>query len=271
LQYSGDGNLRIGKTSMAIVDVALFESLSARSRNKILCRCDRCGNDVMVPKGNLFRVYKDGKTVFYKVGCEPDGFVAKYDFCVPCVRILKPSHLGMSHSDATKSKIREARALQHDRGRSPKPSEDGKMRISVSKTGSNNHQWKSDREALAKRTALRKACNNLIWNSIKRVSKEKVGRFEDVTGFSREDLINWIESQFVQGMTWENTSIDHIIPVSAFASHGIDDLRIINHLSNLRPMLRLENISKGCRYDEADLIAYLKTMSYVIPLAPKDA
>ena len=52
-------------------------------------------------------------------------------------------------------------------------------------------------------------------------------------------------------------SIDHILPVSAFAKHGICDLRIINDLSNLRPMYRLENIAKGDRYNEDDFWRYV--------------
>ena len=256
---------------MTIVDVALFESLAPRSRKKILCRCDRCGLDSMVQKGNLFRGRKNGKAVFYKIGQEPLGFVPSFDLCNSCSYVDNPNRCGRKYSDSTRLKIKAARARQDREGRNPRPSEDGKMRIAASKVGSKNPQWKADREVVAKRLSLRRACNNLIWNSIKRVSKKKVGRFEDVTGFSREDLVAWIESQFVEGMTWGNTSIDHIIPVVAFVDHGIDDLKVINHLSNLRPMFRLENISKGCRYNDVDFFSYLKTVNYMVPITAKDA
>lgn len=59
-------------------------------------------------------------------------------------------------------------------------------------------------------------------------------------------------------MTWDNTHIDHIIPVKAFVENGITDPRVVNHLSNLRPMLASENLSKSWKYDIDEFEAYMQ-------------
>jgi hypothetical protein len=51
--------------------------------------------------------------------------------------------------------------------------------------------------------------------------------------------------------------VDHIFPVQAFLDHGILDLKLINHLSNLRPMPGKENLSKADKYDEKEFTEWL--------------
>lgn len=69
------------------------------------------------------------------------------------------------------------------------------------------------------------------------------GRFKDVVGCSVDDFVKHIESQWVEGMSWDNWGrgngkdvwhIDHIIPVS-------DGARCTNHYSNLRPLWACDN------------------------------
>lgn len=74
--------------------------------------------------------------------------------------------------------------------------------------------------------------------------------WEDLVGYTLNDLKKHLEKQFQSNMNWENYGkwhIDHIIPISAFnfnKPEHIDFKRCWN-LSNLRPLWRLENISKG--------------------------
>jgi len=69
-----------------------------------------------------------------------------------------------------------------------------------------------------------------------------------ILGYTSSDLKSHIESQFLPGMTWDNTDewhIDHIYPISRFIKEGIEDPKIINSLENLRPMWKIDNLSKG--------------------------
>jgi len=85
-----------------------------------------------------------------------------------------------------------------------------------------------------------------------RLGKEKdFGTFEKI-GYSGLKLKQRLECQFKRGMTWDNFGavweIDHKIPISVLIGRGVTDVRIINALSNLQPMLVEENRSKGARY-----------------------
>ncbi len=74
----------------------------------------------------------------------------------------------------------------------------------------------------------------------------------NLVGCSREYLINYIESQFDDEMSWsaylENKiHIDHIIPCSHFNLKKEEEQRKCFHYSNLRPLWARDNLSKGNR------------------------
>ena len=82
--------------------------------------------------------------------------------------------------------------------------------------------------------------------------KRKNGQpWEKLVGYTLDDLVQHLERQFKRGMTWENYgrkwSIDHIVPVTAFAFTSADDpqLKACWALTNLRPLERIANIKKG--------------------------
>jgi len=87
--------------------------------------------------------------------------------------------------------------------------------------------------------------------------KSKTSAILEYLGCSYSFLIQYLESKFQEGMTWDNYGnpngdhsdcwhIDHIIPVS---SMGTDEnsLRIIWHYSNLQPLWSKDNLSKGAK------------------------
>lgn len=92
-------------------------------------------------------------------------------------------------------------------------------------------------------------------SSLQRVERDwKGGRSkgEEACGYSFDELTKRIESQFKDGMSWDNRSewhIDHIKPIKAFLDEGITDPAIINALDNLQPLWAHENISKGAKYN----------------------
>lgn len=85
-------------------------------------------------------------------------------------------------------------------------------------------------------------------DSLRRVLKiEKNGRTEKILGYTRLELKSHIERQFAKGMTWENHGewhIDHITPISVFLAQGIEDPKVINCLTNLKPVWAKDNLKK---------------------------
>lgn len=88
--------------------------------------------------------------------------------------------------------------------------------------------------------------------STRGLSKNKTSVFQ-ILGYNVETLMKHLESKFEPGMSWENRGeweIDHVIPDSWFNYSSMEDQLFKDcwALSNLQPMWKLENISKGARY-----------------------
>jgi hypothetical protein len=74
-----------------------------------------------------------------------------------------------------------------------------------------------------------------------------------LVGYTREILVAHLERQFISGMSWGNFGkkwhIDHILPVSSFtfASAHDPEVRACWSLGNLRPLRKLDNLSKHAK------------------------
>ena len=86
----------------------------------------------------------------------------------------------------------------------------------------------------------------------KSIAERKAGRhWEDLVGYTLDDLMNHLESQFTKGMVWENYGnggwhIDHIRPVSDFNFSSPEDPEFVAcwSLWNLQPLWARDNFSK---------------------------
>lgn len=98
--------------------------------------------------------------------------------------------------------------------------------------------------------------SEFIRNSLNRIFTNWRGGREEaeiVNGYTVKQLKSHIESQFKDGMSWENRSewhVDHIKPVSLFIKEGVTDPAVINALSNLQPLWATENQSKSSKYEK---------------------
>jgi len=94
----------------------------------------------------------------------------------------------------------------------------------------------------------------------KSLKNGKRGRhWEDLVGWTLEDLMCHLAKKFFPGMTWENWGrgtgkwhIDHEIPINAFnfTSHRHPDFKRCWALQNLKPMWSEENLRKHAKLDK---------------------
>ena len=110
--------------------------------------------------------------------------------------------------------------------------------------------------ARAKEWRRKNPLHFFIRKSLERVFNNWKGgreKAEQLHGYTYEQLKHHIESQFKEGMSWDNRSewhIDHIKPVSVFIKEGVTDPAIINALSNLQPLWAHENLSKSAKWSK---------------------
>jgi hypothetical protein len=86
---------------------------------------------------------------------------------------------------------------------------------------------------------------NLIKESLRRDGMKKGSKTEKILGCTIAFFKEWISSQFLQGMSFENHGrwhIDHYIPMS-FAKNEQQALAL-NHYTNLRPLWGSDNLKK---------------------------
>ncbi|CAM0057715.1 hypothetical protein VPHF89G1_0066 [Vibrio phage F89 g1] len=126
------------------------------------------------------------------------------------------------------------------------------------KLAERERKWREEnREMVAERMRKWHRANPeqvFIRNSLNRCMDNFAGKrakAEELLGYTCEQLRSHIESQFREGMSWDNRSewhIDHIKPVIAFIKEGTTDPAIINALDNLQPLWAKENLSKSSKF-----------------------
>lgn len=82
--------------------------------------------------------------------------------------------------------------------------------------------------------------------------------WETLVGYTAEELMAHLESQFTKGMTWDNYGawhIDHIRPISHFNFASCDDPEFLEcwSLWNLQPRWAKDNLSKSNKCDAPPL------------------
>lgn len=105
---------------------------------------------------------------------------------------------------------------------------------------SNNYQKQRKKEDILFRLKTN------IRNSVNRYLKYKSKHTFEIVGCSPQFLKEHLESQFIDGMTWENRSewhIDHIIPLSSAKTE--DELYMLCHYKNLQPLWAEDNLKKS--------------------------
>jgi hypothetical protein len=89
-----------------------------------------------------------------------------------------------------------------------------------------------------------------IREAIKRNGFTKKSKTLEILGCSWPEFRNHLESQFKDGMSWQNRHlwhIDHIIPISSAKTES--ELIKLNHYTNLQPLWARENLQKSNKHE----------------------
>lgn len=91
-----------------------------------------------------------------------------------------------------------------------------------------------------------------IWRSLNKKGYIRDSKIENILGCTFDEFKKHIESQFTDGMTWDNHGrgknnstwhIDHTLPISSATT--LEEVNKLNHYTNLKPMWGSDNIRKS--------------------------
>lgn len=118
----------------------------------------------------------------------------------------------------------------------------------IKETSKKNH-YKRIKEDVAYRLLQR--CRKRLYEAIKGNVKSK--RTIELIGCSVEKLMEHLEIQFAEGMSWDNYGewhVDHIKPCAMFDFSKPEQQQECFHYTNLQPLWAEDNIRKSAKYEE---------------------
>lgn len=114
----------------------------------------------------------------------------------------------------------------------------------------------SKRSQIKQRKRPENKLRNTVRTAFKKIGQNKPTDTLKLLGCTWEEAKARFESLFQEGMTWENHGrgegkwhIDHIRPVASFKGAGEEELKQMNHISNLQPLWSADNVRKGDKWD----------------------
>jgi len=113
------------------------------------------------------------------------------------------------------------------------------------KTCHNKLAYEDRKERLATNPAFKLACN--LRSRLRRDLNNKLASTTELLGCNPEHARFHIESQFTEGMTWDNIHIDHIQPCASFNLKDESEQRRCFHYTNLQPLFAEDNLRKSAK------------------------
>ena len=100
------------------------------------------------------------------------------------------------------------------------------------------------------RYKISKRTRTAVYTCLKEANVSKYRSTFSIIGYGIDELMEHLEKQFVDGMTWENYGewhVDHKKPMSSFTFKSVDDIEFKEcwELDNLQPLWGEDNLSKG--------------------------
>jgi hypothetical protein len=119
----------------------------------------------------------------------------------------------------------------------------------------NNRKRRMASEPTFKATiAMRRRFYMAIRNQVYDGWNIRSGQAVRLLGCTMAEFVDYIESLWSDGMTWENWTrdgwhIDHIVPLAAFDLSDEEQVKAACHHTNLRPLWAKDNLRKGAKVD----------------------
>ena len=190
---------------------------------------------------------------FYKKSSSKDGFRSECKYCSNIKsRSYKKNYYHRNKEKLDKEHIKiYLRKYKESNKESNKVylkiyREDNKEKINLWRINYRNNKFISD--------PIYKLSHNirsLISTYIKKMGYTKSERTESILGCSFDEFKKYIESQFQEGMSWENHGdwhLDHKIPVSWAETE--EKVYELNHYTNFQPLWAKDNLSKGNKWSD---------------------
>ena len=107
---------------------------------------------------------------------------------------------------------------------------------------------RTDKEFVLREAIRTRICDTVRAYVRRRIYKQCTKEFHEIVGSSAKYLCEWIESQFTEGMTWDNYGsvwhVDHVKPCCSFNMLDENDVKRCFHWSNHQPLFKRDNLSK---------------------------
>lgn len=181
-------------------------------------------------------------------------------FCKPCAKSRAIKYYNQ-HKDAIYEKRKEYQ-IEYRKQNSYKYREKNreKARVIGREYYKNNKQKlnanKTKYELIKRREDIGLRMKHSLSSRIRMVlnGKSKSARTMELLGCEITTLKKNLESQFKEGMSWENYGlkgwhIDHIKPCASFDLTDLEQQKECFHYTNLQPLWAFENLSKGKKYE----------------------
>jgi hypothetical protein len=112
--------------------------------------------------------------------------------------------------------------------------------------------YERERRANDPKYRLTARTRTAVYTCLKEAKVDKYRSTFQLLGYSIEELMEHLEAQFTEGMTWNNYGewhVDHIKPISSFQFESTKnpEFKECWKLDNLQPLWGEENLSKGSR------------------------
>ena len=125
----------------------------------------------------------------------------------------------------------------------------------VEKWRSTKRNYERNRKASDPLYKLISNFRTAIYTVLKENNITKFGHYFDILQYTPEELINHLEKQFKDDMTWDNYGVwhvDHKLPITSFDIREIGDEEFMKCwcLDNLQPMWGEENIRKSNKINQ---------------------
>ncbi len=114
-------------------------------------------------------------------------------------------------------------------------------------------RWEKERMETDLNYLLQKTLRSRVRMALKSAGGRKAQRTEELIGCTIQEFRSYIESQFTEGMSWDNWAfdgwhLDHRIPISWFNLENPNCRALAFSYKNMQPLWWEENFAKNNRY-----------------------